>query len=115
MTDIYNTEHNFEGDEENKAISCILPSPLLLNLNNLNQIIDIVTQTAEKLAEYEYPDNNDENNEIKKMLFKKNYVHAKLGGYLKLDEISNIKTKVDLDFSLIKKVETPQDLPDGSY
>lgn len=115
MTAIYNTEHNFEGDEENKAISCILPSPLLLNLNNLNQIIDIVTQTAEKLAEYEYPDNNDENNEIKKMLFKKNYVHAKLGGYLKLDEISNIKTKVDLDFSLIKKVEAPQDLPDESY
>lgn len=70
MTDIYNTE--YEKNNNAITIKCVLPAPLMLNINNLNQIIDLISQQADTLATIEYPDTNDEDNESKKHSSRKN-------------------------------------------
>ena len=96
FTKIYNSEYPSNTYE---YIKCILPSPILLNLNNLNQIIDMVNQQAENISQLQYPDTTDENNEIKKAIFKKNYVMYKLGGYIKQNEIELIKDMTEMEFT----------------
>lgn len=101
MTDIYNTEH---PDNVNKTIvNCILPSPIMFNVNNLNQILDLINQQAELIANLEYVDNNDQDLETKKALYKKNYVQFKLGTYLKQNELELIRRKTDMEFDTTLK------------
>jgi len=106
MTDIYNTE--YEKNNNAITIKCVLPAPLMLNINNLNQIIDLISQQADTLAAIEYPDTNDEDNESKKAFFKKEYVHYKLGSYIKQNEIDMIKAKAEFEFNKNKPVEDNQ-------
>jgi len=106
MTDIYNTE--YEKNNNAITIKCVLPAPLMLNINNLNQIIDLISQQADTLATIEYPDTNDEDNESKKAFFKKEYVHYKLGSYIKQNEIDMIKAKAEFEFNKNKPVEDNQ-------
>ena len=100
MTTIYNAEIESENPIE---VICILPSPLMLNINNLNQIMDLVNQQAQTMAQIEYSDNNDPDIENKRAIFVRNYIHFKLGGYLKQNEIENIKNISDLEFARIKQ------------
>ena len=102
MTDIYNTEHQ---DSINKSIvvKCVLPSPIMFNINNLNQIIDLIRQQAEAIAEIEYPDTNDNDLEIKRNIYKKNYIHYKLGTYLKQNELDIIKTKSEMEYATLSR------------
>lgn len=103
FTKIYNYDHVDTNDY--LTISCILPTPLMLNINNFNQIMDLVNNQAQTLAEIEYPDTNDENNELKRNIFKKNYIRTKLGGYIKQNEIEEIKIRSEHEFNLINKSE----------
>lgn len=95
MTDIYNTEYE---PESRVQVKCVLPSPIMLNVNNLNQILDLVNNQAEALSQLEYPDNNAEDIETKRAIFKQLYVHQKLGSYLKQNEIELIKHKADIEY-----------------
>lgn len=98
MTKIYNTEK-----EDNINIQCILPSPIMLNINNLNQILELLQQQANTLAELEYPDDNDEDIQIKRKIFSKLYVRSKIGTYFKYDEIERIKTLSLYEYEISKK------------
>lgn len=100
MADIYNTEHN--NDTEKIIVKCVLPSPIMFNFNNLNQILDLINQQAQMMAELEYTDTNDQDIEIKRSIYKKNYVRFKLGTYLKQNELDIIKTKSDMEFESSK-------------
>lgn len=99
MSTIYNAENNTETPV---TVNCILPTPLMLNINNLNQIMDLVSQQADAISGFLYTDPNDQDADQKKAIFKKNYIHYKLGAYLKQNEIDNIKTISDLEFSRYK-------------
>lgn len=100
MTDIYNTEH--QNDAEKITVKCVLPSPIMFNFNNLNQILDLINQQAQMMSELEYTDTNDQDIEIKRAIYKKNYVRFKLGTYLKQNELDIIKTKTDMEFETSK-------------
>lgn len=102
ITDIYNTEYNSETG--NKIyVTCMLPMPLMLNINNLNQIIELVSQQAETLSQLEYPDNNMEDVDTLRAIFKQEYTHFKLGNYIKTNELETIKARVDLKYHVSKK------------
>lgn len=101
VTKIYNYDHM--DDNKYTQVVCILPTPLMLNINNFNQIMDLVNNQAQTLAEIEYPDTNDENIELKRNIFKKNYIRTKLGGYLKQNEIDEIKVRSEHEFAMIVK------------
>ena len=103
MTDIYNTEH--QNDADKIMIKCVLPSPIMFNINNLNQILDLVNQQAQMMAELVYSDTNDNDIEIKRGIYKKNYVSFKLGTYLKQNELDIIKTKSDMEYAVNKNQE----------
>ena len=103
MTDIYNTEHQNETDKI--IVKCVLPSPIMFNTNNLNQILHLVNQQAQVMADLMYPDTNDQDADIKKGIYRKNYVNFKLGTYLKQNELDIIKTKTDMEFTMTKKTE----------
>lgn len=103
MTDIYNTEH--QNDTDKIIVKCVLPSPIMFNVNNLNQILDLVNQQAQVMADLMYPDTNDQDADIKKGIYRKNYVNFKLGTYLKQNELDIIKTKTDMEFATTKKTE----------
>ena len=109
MTSIYNTEYGEDSVTNNNTINnkvlvtCMLPMPLMLNINNLNQIIELVSQQAETLAQLEYPDNNEEDVDTKRAIFKQEYTHFKLGNYIKTNEIEVIKARVDLKYHVSKK------------
>ena len=99
-TIIYNCEYNSEGKENYVKVNCVLPSPITLNTNNLNQLIEIVSQQAETFANLEYPDENDENATLKKNIYKQKYIKYKLGTYVKQNELDIIKAQADFEFNL---------------
>ena len=104
VTDIYNTER--EETVNKVLIKCMLPAPLMLNINNLNQILDLLNQQADLISQFEYPDNNEEDVDTKRAIFKQEYVHFKMGNYLKLNEIEAVKAKAELKY---QKQKQPQD------
>lgn len=108
VTDIYNAERENIGNKV--LISCMLPAPLMLNINNLNQILDLLNQQAELISQFEYPDNNEEDVDTKRAIFKQEYVHYKMGNYLKLNELESIKHRAELKY---EKKKQPQDQDQG--
>lgn len=105
MTDIYNTEYE---PESRIMVKEVLPSPIMLNVNNLNQIIDLVNSQAQQLAQLEYPDNNEEDIDTKRAIFIQLYVRQKMGNYLKQNEIDLIKAKADIQYQKNKRSEDQQ-------
>lgn len=101
VTDIYNTEK--EEKVAKTIVNCMLPAPLMLNINNLNQIMDLLNQQAELISQFEYPDNNEEDVDTKRAIFKQEYIHFKMGNYLKLNEIKIIKNKAELEYQKQKQ------------
>jgi hypothetical protein len=114
ITDIYNTE--FPQDNGGKTlIKCVLPSPTMLNATNLNQIIDLIQQQAQTLAELTYPDDQAEETNIKRAIFKKTYVQYKLGSYLKQNELDFVKDKTDLEYEKDYKKKPDDDNGGSKY
>ncbi len=110
LTNIMSTIYNAENETESSVtVNCILPAPLMLNINNLNQIMQLVQDQAQAIADLEYTDTNDQSIDLKKAIFKKNYVHYKLGAYLKQNEIDNIKTISDLEFARNNKPQNDEE------
>ena len=112
-TIIYNCEYNSEGKENPIKINCVLPSPITLNINNLNQILEIVNQQADAFSQLEYPDENDENITLKRNIYKQKYVKYKLGTYVKQNELDIIKAQADFDFNMQQKPK--DDSAGGGY
>ena len=102
-TDIYNAEYENNDGSNRTIVKCILPSPIMLNINNFNQLMDLVRSQAENAANFEYFDDNEEDVQIKRMIFIKNYIHSKLGTYIKGNELEMIKNKSDIEYEIYKK------------
>lgn len=119
MTVIYNNEYEInDKKEDNKwiIVKCILPSPITLSINNLNQLMEIVNQQAEQFSLLEYPDDNDEQVTIKRNIYKQKYVKYKLGTYLKQNELTIIKSQADFEYeSAYNKVPDSGEDTGSSY
>lgn len=98
MTCIYNSEYN-----DVATVYVTLPTPIFLNYNNMTQIIDSITQFAEKLAQYEYAGVTDDDVDAQKEMFIKLFIHDRLSTYIKVNELEDIKTKVKLEVSMNRK------------
>lgn len=114
-TIIYNCEYNSEGKENPIKINCVLPSPITLNINNLNQIMDIINQQADTFSQLEYPDENDENITLKRNIYKQKYIKYKLGTYVKQNELDIIKAQADFDFNMQQKPKDDSADANGGY
>lgn len=99
LSNIFTKIYNVENDDDNYLlIRCVLPSPLLLNMSNLTQILQQVNEQAQTLAQMEYTDDDADSNK-KRQLFIKHYVKLKLGSYLKQNELEMVKNNVELEIA----------------
>lgn len=99
LSNIFTKIYNVENDEDSYVlVRCILPSPLLLNMSNLTQILSQVNEQAQTLAQMEYTDDDEDSNK-KRQLFIKHYVKLKLGSYLKQNELDIVRNNVELELS----------------
>lgn len=97
ITKIYNYEY-----DEDIIINITLPTPLFLNMTNINQLIQNIREYAESIANFEYPDQDDQDNELKKSVFINKIMRQKLSTYIKLNEIDILKDQTDIEVSKIK-------------
>jgi len=105
ISKIYNVECDSDMDI---SISCVLPTPMMLNMTNLNSIMQLVSEQATTLASIEYAD-SDEDVDIKRPIFIRNYVRMKLNTYIKQNDIDMIKNASTLEYNKIKpKKESEQ-------
>ena len=102
FTMVYNYEYG-----TNIKITCKLPAPLFLQMNNLNQILTNVIDYSNNIGNLEYADvENDEEGAMEKAIFIKNLTRHNLSTYIKLDEIDAIKQRSKLECqSKIKKTD----------
>lgn len=101
LTAIYSAEYG-----ESIYIKCVLPQPLFLSITNLNNILETVRSNVETIANYEYDNENDEDNNAKKALFMKYMMKERLSTYVKEEEVDNIKRQVDFEYSR-RKTQAP--------
>ena len=102
LSDLFTTIYNFEYGE-NITIKCKLPTPIFLQLSNINQILQNNRDYAQTLSELEYSFDQSEDAQQKQALFMKNLTRYNLASYIKLDEIDRIKLQTELEFQKIKK------------
>lgn len=96
---IYTKVYNYEFQESNDLIEIILPPPTYLTMNNNQQLIDNISQLADKIIETELYDEEDE----VKNEFKKIYIRNHLLAYIDYEAVEryvetakvNIATKKD--------------------
>lgn len=98
FTNLYNYEY-----DTNVTITCKLPAPIFLQMNNINQIIQSASEYASQMAEMEYGDDMSDDAEQLKALFKKNLFRFNLSSYIKIDEIDMIKEQSKLELEMKKK------------
>lgn len=104
MTKLYNSEYN-----ENIEIDCILPTPLFMNMNNLNSIIETTKNNIQSIADVEY-DDSDDASATKKQIFSKLMLREQLSTYIGYDQVDRIKVQVDMEYSKNKKVSNEDNM-----
>ena len=75
--------YNFEFGENNKEIEIILPPPTYLVMNNSAQLIDNISQMADKIIDIVMPDQDD----AIKAEWKRLYVVNNLAAYINFDMV----------------------------
>lgn len=102
-TKLYNSEYN-----DNIQINCSLPAPLFLHMTNINQMIENTQTHVQLIADYEYNAEaaSNQNVDAIKSIFIRNMMRKKLGTYLKLDEIEDMKKMAEFEFATSKNEET---------
>lgn len=83
---IYTKVYNYEYQENNKEIKINLPPPTLLTMTNNQQLIDNISQLADKIIETELSDQSDE----VKVEFKKLYTRNYLSTYINFDDVERV-------------------------
>lgn len=104
MTKLYNSEYN-----ENIEIDCVLPTPLFMNMSNLNNIIETSKNNIQSIADLEY-DDNDETSATKKQIFSKLMLREQLSTYIGYDQVDRIKVQVDMEYSKNKKISNEDNM-----
>lgn len=101
LTNAYNYEYG-----TNIKINCKLPAPLFLQMNNLTQILQNVSDMARLIGEMEYSHDQSEESQKEQALFVKNYTKHNLSTYIKIDEIEMIKERSRLEMQeMLKKTD----------
>lgn len=100
---IYTKIYNYEFGEKNSYIEIILPPPIYLTLQNNQQLIDSITQQAEKIIELELSDESDD----VKNEFKKIYTRSCLSSYMDFNSIERYKivAKVNVEAKKVPSVD----------
>lgn len=103
FTNVYNYEYG-----TNIKITCKLPAPLFLQMNNINQILDNAKNYATIIGELEYASEQETEEGRQEMnIFIKNLTRHNLSTYIKLGEIDTIKQRSKLE--LASKIKKPQE------
>ena len=92
LTSIYNYEY-----ETNDIIEVTLPVPLYLKMNAVSSVIDNAKTYVEAIADYEYPDSNDD---AIKSVFKKKLMRYQLQAHVDQDIIDRLKKESEKEHSL---------------
>lgn len=108
---IYTRVYNYEYGTNYSNIKITLPPPLFLILQNNAQLVDNVSQMADKIADLEMTAETDE--EIKPE-FKKLYIRKNLSNYLDYSMIDRLisQAKVNVESAKIPAVEESDDNPE---
>ena len=102
---MYTKIYNYEYMEKNEWIQIILPPPTYLIFSNNQQIIDQVTQMADKINELEL--SNEE--EDVKAEWKKLYTRQTLASYIDFENIDNLKEQAKVNVEAAKNVSASDD------
>lgn len=105
---IYTKIYNYEFSETNSCIEIMLPPPVYLISQNNQQIIDNITQQADKIIELEFANESDE----VKTEFKKLYTRANLATYINFNQVERLKMIAKVNVETDKIPQTEED--DGS-
>ena len=102
---MYTKIYNYEYMEKNDWIQVVLPPPTYLIFNNNQQIIDQVTQTADKIVEIELADEEEE----VKTEWKKLYTRQTLASYIDFENVDNLREQARVNVELAKNVAASDD------
>lgn len=91
VSDIYNYEYN-----EHDKIEIKLPSPIFLRSSNLSTIIDNAKNYVEAIANYEYPDQDDEK---VKQIFIKRLMRYRLQAHVDQTVVDRLMQEADAELS----------------
>lgn len=105
ISKIYTRVYNYEYGETYSSIKIVLPPPIYLLLNNNQQLLDNVSNQADKIIEIEYTNEEDEF----KTEFKRLYIRDQLSTYLDYDNISSLEEQTKVNLESRKPVETSSD------
>lgn len=105
VSKIYTRVYNYEYGETYSSIKIILPPPIYLLLNNNQQLLDNVSNQADKIIEIEYANEEDEF----KAEFKRLYIRDQLSTYLDYDNIGSLEEQTKVNLESRKNVETSSD------
>ena len=105
ISKIYTRVYNYEYGETYSSIKIVLPPPIYLLLNNNQQLLDNVSNQADKIIEIEYTNEEDEF----KTEFKRLYIRDQLSTYLDYDNIGSLEEQTKVNLESRKPVETSSD------
>lgn len=110
---IYTKVYNYEFGETNSYIQIILPPPIYLTLSNNQQLMDNVTQQADKIIEIEF---TSEDSDELKAEFKRIYIRNILSTYLDFNSIERYRSaaKVNLEARKTPQVEDGENSGDNN-
>lgn len=113
---IYTKIYNYEFGENINLIEVLLPPPTYLTMNNNTQLIDNISQMADKIVDTEL---NREDDDVKEE-FKKLYIREHLSTYIDFDKIQKIKdiAKINVETEKNPSVEdgaSAEDMLDDEF
>lgn len=110
LSKIYTKLYNYEFMENYSNIEIILPPPTYLTMTNNQQLIDNITQMADKIIELEMTNYTDE----EKAEFKKLYVRSHLSSYIDFNMIDRLKETAKVNVESEKNPATEEGSGDES-
>lgn len=99
---IYTKIYNYEYGENNRIIQVVLPPPTYLTYSNNQQLIDNITQVADKLLDIELDGEEDDvKQEVKRL-----YVRDTLSTYIDYERFNNIVEAARVNIAIRKEPAT---------
>lgn len=105
---IYTKIYNYEFKENNSFISIILPPPIYLTIQNNQQLMDNISQQADKIVDLELVNEPDE----VKQEFKKIFARNILASYMDFNQVERYKMMAKVNVEANKQVEVDSKLDD---
>ena len=103
---LYDSEFPSDNEDENNLkthIVCQLPTPAYLDQMAVSEVFRVTNDYSTGLAEVEYPDDNDEDIQLKRKLFIRMHNKAIMGNQIDSELIENIIKQVDMKVQTYKK------------